>query len=204
MKATDQTQFNNIYWAHQNHDVQTLRSITDPGLRFNRAVELATKGNVIDTQIHAENLDPFTEMVDRVADGYTWVPNILQVPIPEAPGVNNAGGTPYDPNNPPPGSVRVSIEIGDAGKTSWGDYPPFDPAPPQAPPPGSSSLVGVLLGGRAIDGRPLWIALGIAGPDGTVYTDPLGRGTYIFHRIAWPFGYQMYFTRLSDPVQTVV
>ena len=39
--------------------------------------------------------------------GYTWVPSALQQPVTAAPGVTGPGITPYDPDHPPVGSIKV-------------------------------------------------------------------------------------------------
>jgi hypothetical protein len=49
------------------------------------------------------------------------------------PGLSFPGLPSYDPNNPPPGSIKVSIDAV--------DYPSFDPPPPP-PPPLPTNIVG--------------------------------------------------------------
>jgi hypothetical protein len=43
----------------------------------------------------------------RESYGYTWVPSALQQPVAAAPGITGGGITPYDPKNPPSGSIQV-------------------------------------------------------------------------------------------------
>jgi len=189
----DQATFNPIYWAAQHHEVQALQSLGETPERMTRAVELAVKGFLIDTQIHAEGLDPFGEMEDRIAYGYVepstgrgWVPNLLQGDIPQAPGLHDPGLPVYDPSNPPAGSILVSLDPK--------DFPPIDPIPPAPPPPGHTSLVGKALG-ATWNGRPMYIALGTPGPDGFQYTDPNGAGVFTFHRIQnLPGSFTRFFT----------
>jgi hypothetical protein len=51
-------------------------------------------------------------MTLRQNDGYTWVPSAMQPNIPIGPGIANVWNLPgYDPNNPPPGSIKVSTEF---------------------------------------------------------------------------------------------
>lgn len=188
--------FNQVYWAAQQHEVQALRALGEAPERRIRAQELAFKGFLIDAQIHAVGLDPYTEMVDRVEAGYVdqvtgrgWVPNMLQANVQEAPGILTPGLQPYDPKNPWPGSILVSLSLE--------DYPPIDPLPKPDPPPGLTSLVGKPMGYVwPGNGRPAYIAMGTPGPDGTQYPDPNGRGVFTFHRIGQlgSIVYSLFFT----------
>jgi len=72
------------------------------------AGQLAAEGYKIDAPIMAWGWDPSSTMALRQEFGYTWVPSGYQSPIQEAPGMQLPGLTPYDPNNPPAGSIAVS------------------------------------------------------------------------------------------------
>jgi hypothetical protein len=50
-------------------------------------------------------------MVQRQIDGYTWVPAGNQPSIPLGPGLTFPGLTAYDPDNPPPGSIKVTTDF---------------------------------------------------------------------------------------------
>lgn len=111
-----------IYWDNKPKPVRALRDLfpTDVGLA---AVQLADQGYTIDVPIMVYQYDPVTEMGMRQQAGYTWVPSAKQLPIPVAPGLTFPGAPTYDPNNPPAGSIKVSIDAD--------DYPSYDPpAPP--------------------------------------------------------------------------
>ena len=102
-----QQSFDEAYWAQQPAAVQALQSIDDPGQRTEMAQQLATQGYTIDVPIMAWGWDPSAVTSLRQSYGYTWVPSGFQNPIQSAPGINDPGITPYDPNNPPAGSIAV-------------------------------------------------------------------------------------------------
>jgi hypothetical protein len=163
----DNPAFDNAYWAHQPPEVQALRNIPDPS---SAALGLAAKGFTIDVPIMIWKWDAWKVMRLREQYGYTWVPSALQPPIQEPPGIVVPGLQPYDPNNPPPGSIKVSLNVA--------DYPAY-PTPP-APTP---DYVGPLNFGNvyfSIGNDPI--------PDGATVTD--SRGTFLKHRqvVQTPFG----------------
>ncbi len=163
--------FDQAYWAAQPPEVQALQSLASPQAA---ALSLATKGFTIDVPIMIWKWDPWKVMRLRVQYGYTWVPSALQPPIQEAPGVNEPGLQPYDPNNPPAGSIKVSLNLA--------DYPPYNPPAP-TPQPTTTNYVGSLDFGNiyfALPGDPT--------PDGVIVTD--SRGSFLKHRqvVQTPFG----------------
>ena len=95
------------YWAKQPAAVQQLREISNEPERYQLASELAAQGYSIDVPVMVWGWDAGITTQLRESDGYTWVPSALQQPVSEAPGVNTAGLTPYNPANPPPGSILV-------------------------------------------------------------------------------------------------
>ena len=99
--------FDDAYWANQPTAVQALRNVDDTAERTELASQLAGQGYTIDVPIMAWGWDPSVVTSLRQSYGYTWVPSALQNPIESAPGINNPGLTPYDPNNPPAGSIAV-------------------------------------------------------------------------------------------------
>jgi hypothetical protein len=106
--ATTQQSFDEQYWANQPTAIQQLQNISDPTERSMMAGQLAAEGYQIDAPIMAWGWDPSSTMALRQEFGYTWVPSGFQNPIQEAPGMQVPGLTPYDPNNPPAGSIAVS------------------------------------------------------------------------------------------------
>lgn len=165
--------FDKAYWASQPPEVQPLQGKPDAV----RAMDLAQKGFTIDVPIMVWNWDAWKVMRLREQYGYTWVPSALQPPIQEAPGIHLPGLTPYDPSNPPAGSIRVS--------TSIADYPPYvssgSGGTPPAPTP--ANYVGSLNFGDiyfALPGDPT--------PDGVTVTAP--NGIFRKHRTVTqtPFG----------------
>lgn len=100
-------QFDDRYWASQPPAVQALRNIDDQGQRSILAAQLAASGYKIDAPIMVWGWDPAKVTNLRQGMGYSWVPSAFQNPIAEAPGVDDHGSQPYDPTNPPSGSVAV-------------------------------------------------------------------------------------------------
>jgi len=104
---TDPVQtFDDAYWAKQPAAVQALRQIDDPTQRAFQAANLAASGYKIDVPIMIWGWDPSKVTDLRKSFGYTWVPSAMQAPVQEAPGIA-AFGQPYNPNNPPSGSIAV-------------------------------------------------------------------------------------------------
>jgi len=102
-----QESFDDAYWAAQPSAVQALRNIDDYDQRSQMASQLAAKGYNIDVPIMVYGWDPAKITAARESYGYTWVPSALQNPVAEAPGISTSGTKPYDPNNPPAGSIAV-------------------------------------------------------------------------------------------------
>jgi len=151
--------------------------------RQTRAVQLATKGFLIDTQIMIWGWDAYKVMKLRLAYGYTWVPSALQPPVQMAPGLTQPGSTltPYDPLHPPPGAIKVS--------TNPADFPPFDP--PAPPPAVTNDPVGGLNVGNIYYSVP-----GEAYSDGARVSD--ARGTFVKHVVIYPFGRTGYWELLPS------
>lgn len=176
-------QFNDLYWAAQPPEVRALRDMPrtspeDADARYTKAVELATKGFVIDTQIHAEGLEPWATMWLRLRYGYTWVPSILQVPnFDLAPGISGMPGDGYDPHNPMPGSIAVSLEAD--------DYPAYEQAPPVvvATPPAKP--------GPALTATIRSAVAGENSPSGTVWVDENGA-KWVKVAVRVPFGWHVW------------
>ncbi len=149
-----------------------------------RAAALAQKGFTIDVPIMVWGWDPYLVMQLRQQFGYTWVPSALQPNVAVAPGLPGFGNLPpYDPNHPPPGSIKVSLNIS--------DYPPFDPPMPVTPDPAANSdPVGLQTLGT------LYLSVrGEAYPDGAKFTD--SRGTFLKHVNINPFGRSSFWEKIS-------
>lgn len=99
--------FDESYWSEQPPAVQQLETMQDPLERSALAENLANEGYPVDVPIMVWGWDPGKVMQARAADGYTWVPSALQQPVSQAPGLGDPGLAPYDPNNPPSGSIMV-------------------------------------------------------------------------------------------------
>jgi hypothetical protein len=101
---------NDAYWAAQPPAVQQLRNVSDPGQRAAMAQDLSDQGYTIDRAIMVWGWDPMKTMAARQMYGYTWVPSYNQ-PSVSSPGMALPSQTPYDPGNPPPGSVAVNTDF---------------------------------------------------------------------------------------------
>lgn len=99
------------YWAMQPKEVQVLRTILDENERGEVGLQLAKQGFSIDPHIMIYGLDPYMTMKIRQDEGYTWIPALGQGGNMNRPGFNFPGMLPYDPFNPPPGSVKVTIDF---------------------------------------------------------------------------------------------
>ncbi len=99
------------YWATQPKEVQVLRTIDDPAERAEMGQKLANQGFIIDPNIMIHRWDPYMTMKIRQGEGYTWIPAVGQNGIPVSPGLDFPGLPSYEPNNPPPGSVRVTTDF---------------------------------------------------------------------------------------------
>jgi hypothetical protein len=105
------------YWAAQPPAVQQLRDIPDLPGRAAVAQQLADQGFTIDKAIMVWGWDPLKTMLTRQAYGYTWAPSWNQGNV-STPGLALQGQTPYDPNNPPDGSIAVNTDFAKGTKIS--------------------------------------------------------------------------------------
>ena len=99
--------FDDAYWASQPPAVQALRNMEDQTQRSILAGQLSAAGYKIDAPIMVWGWDPAKVTTLRQGLGYSWVPAGFQSPVAEAPGVDDHGSQPYDPSNPPRGSIMV-------------------------------------------------------------------------------------------------
>jgi hypothetical protein len=188
--------FDTAYWNSQPSAVASLQTIPGEGQRETAAQALAQQGQIIDVPIMVWGWDPWKVMLLRQAFGYTWVPSMLQPNVTAAPGgMPPFGEAPYDPNNPPAGSIKVSTNIA--------DYPPSaPPSPPPAPPATLPSDAFTTTGGyiAAIgptSGGGIYVVLaGDNVPDGEIVTAPDGH-QYMRHQGALPFGTFNWYTIIS-------
>jgi len=122
----DQQTYDNGYEAALPVQLKALMALPTVAQRAAQAVTLANQGFIIWGEVMVFGWDPFVAAQLRSSQGYTWVPSFLQPPLESVPGVPPlAGFQPYDPNNPPAGSVLI--------------YWPNPPAPVIVVPPPSSN-----------------------------------------------------------------
>ncbi len=192
MNATNETDFNKAYWLSKPKEVRALEVNTTPDqdARMSRGIELAIKGFQIDVPIMLWGWSPFKVMKLRIDYGYTWTPNALQPPVQLAPGLSGSGLNlvPYDPNNPPGGAIKVSLDLA--------DYPAFDPPVPATPLPTVSAIsgdpVGVWMGYQNLYYSVPGVDTRI---DGDTFTDP--RGSFRKHITVTPFGRSPYWEKIA-------
>ena len=96
-----------LYWNKQPAAVQQLREIDDYEQRQALGSKLASQGFQIDVPVMVWGWDAGKTTQLRKDFGYTWVPSALQQSVSAAPGLSGPGMTPYDPANPPAGSMQV-------------------------------------------------------------------------------------------------
>ena len=192
---TTQTQFDQAYLAAQPPEVQALMHMpadsTDAiQARVARGAVLAAQGYTIDAPIMVYGWDPYLAMTQRLAAGMAWVPSALQPGLGQPGGYAMPGLVPfpgqqsYDPNNPPPGSIKVSTNIA--------DYPPFDPPAPPAPAPAVNTDP---VGAQSVGNLYLSTATGNTYADGATYTE--ARGTFLKHITITPFGRTNYWEKIA-------
>ena len=171
---------NDIYWAAQPPALQALRSESDEVSKAKLAESLAKDGYKIDVPIMVWGWDALKAMKLRADFGYTWVPSALQPNIQIAPGLVMYGMIPYDPDNPPPGSIKVSLKAE--------DYPAFV-KPAEKPQQITESPVGP----QSI-GSLYLTTVGDKYPAGSVVNEP--RGKFIKRISLTPFGSQAFWEKL--------
>jgi hypothetical protein len=120
--------FNATYWASKAPEILKLRDAVrvhpEDAYAISRAFaeSLAARGKLsapylVDVPIMTWGWDPLLTMQLRMQYGYMWVPSALTPPVEVAPGIVVPGMPSYDPNNPPPLSIKVSVDPA--------DYPEF-------------------------------------------------------------------------------
>lgn len=123
-----------LYWKSLPLAVQRLNPRTNPEMRDESArvalaQQLAESGYLIDVPIMVWGWHAYWTMLIRMEQGFTWVPSANMPNIPVGPGLNFPGLPAYDPNNPPPGSIRVTLD--------WAEPKPDPPPLPE------TALVGI-------------------------------------------------------------
>jgi len=177
-------EFNSAYWAATSPSVRALKDMENQQERALKAFEQATRGFVVDVPIMVWGWSPYLVMKMRQDYGYTWVPSALQSPVSMAPGLCVPGAVPYDPANPPAGSVKVSLDIA--------DYPPFDPpAPPQPVEPKMDPVLAEIIIGMPMYHVTAWYQ----GEDGARFSGP--RGSFVLHSVTNPFGRSRYWEKVG-------
>ena len=177
-----QTAFDQAYWASQPPEIRALPGIASQDDRVASAVHLAARGFTVDVPIMVWSWDAYLVMKLRADQGYTWVPSALQPSITIAPGLGAPGAVPYDPANPPAGSIKVSLNPS--------DYPPY-PAPAPAPATATSNDP---VGAQSI-GNIYLTTPGDTFAAGAQVTD--SRGTFQKVVTITPFGRSSYWEKIS-------
>jgi hypothetical protein len=160
------------------------------------ALGLVQQGYVVDYQIHVQGGDPYGTMLDRQKWGYTWWPSLGEMAnFTVAPGLSEPDETPYNPNNPPSGSIKVSVNLA--------DYPPYPvPAAPTTGTAAASPIGALLVAATATTPAVYDAVAGLCGSyiDGEVVS--IGGTPYTFSRKSL-FGKELwYLTPNATPTAT--
>ncbi len=170
---------NDVYWESHPPEVRKLKDCPELKACEKQAEDLAKAGFKIDVPIMVFHWDAAKVMQMRKAYGFTWVPSALMPNIEIAPGLISHGLSPYDPDSPPTGSIKVSVDAK--------DYPKYDRPVPVATTPAS------IVGKHSIGNLYLTVS-GDASPSGTVFADE--RGKFIKRVQAGPFGAWSYWEKI--------
>jgi len=169
-----------IYWLSKPPQVSALKPLPDNSPeRISLAEDLARSGFKVDVPIMVWGWDAYKVMKLRGDLGYTWVPSALMPNITIAPGLMMAGTTPYDPNSPPSGSIKVSVDAK--------DYPAFE-RPVEVKTPESQ------VGPQSIGNLYLTVA-GDTSPADSVVVE--ARGKFVKRVKASPFGSWAYWEKIQ-------
>ena len=131
-----------IYHDHWPKPVRDMMDLADDAQRYVQAKLLAEKGYQIDAECMIYKMEPAIIMGIRMNQDFTWIPHDpwgSQSYLPTMPGADLPGLPPYDPKNPPPGSIRVSYDAA--------DYPLAPDLVKAPPPPMPTTVIGVSMGG---------------------------------------------------------
>lgn len=185
------------YWNAQSAAVRVLRTNPDPVL----ARKLAAQGNKILPGLSSGGgQDAMLLICNWLQQGWSWVPVLFQELPQLPPGVVDPGYIPYDPKNPPPGSLVLDyVEIATSGKGKYLACQkefwalPKPPAPVPNPHPLISAVGGFECMSDQITGP------GFAPPvevhmlashvtshlttEGEKYTDPTNGRQYQYHML---------------------
>lgn len=116
--------FNTTYWASKSPEINAMFAAVQANpvnwnqICFAVASSLAAQGrttavDLVDIPIMGWLWDPLNTMQLRLNYGYAWVPSALTPPVEIAPGIVVAGQPSYNPNDPPPLSIKVSVTLTD-------------------------------------------------------------------------------------------
>jgi hypothetical protein len=178
--------------------VQALYDAAQAGNgNLQQAMALAKAGCTIDMAIMVWGWDPVMTEFLRFQAGWKWVPAANQPNPPLPPFLTFPGMTPYDPNNPPPGSIKVSV--------SAADFPPATPPVIIPTQPVQVNLVGPQVQGMV---PPTYFAgpgaminsMTPAVTDGNQYTQ--NGVNYIAHVVEEMMGISVTFTLATPPPAT--
>lgn len=174
-QPSTQVVFDNAYWAAQPPAVASCQSACTQS----QAQALVVQGYKVDVPIDVWGWDPYLVMSLRQQYGYTWVPAAGQPPVTIAPGLTMPGVAPYDPNNPPAGSIKVSLNLA--------DYPPF-----QAPPAPANTVTATVFVGSQNYGCVYYALAGDPASNGAQVV--VGDKTFTKVKLSTPFGFASYYT----------
>lgn len=103
----DEVKFNQAWLQAQPKVVRTL--LMSPNA--NTAVGLTKQGYKVDGNVFIQGQSPYRRNKIAIMFGYTWVPSYGQPTLENAPGLHEDGQPDYDPDNPPAGSIKISLDF---------------------------------------------------------------------------------------------
>lgn len=102
-----QASFDQAWLAAQPKAVRAF--IANPARTIAEATALAEAGYIIDMVTMYWGWDSYQQTVNRLANGYGWVPSLLQPPVTLSPGLNLQGYQTYEPSIVPAGAIVVTL-----------------------------------------------------------------------------------------------
>lgn len=103
----DEVLYNQTWLAAQPKVVRALLLNPNPMV----GAELTKQGYRVDGLVFFQGQSPYRRNKINLGFGYVWVPSYGQPTIESAPGEMNDGQLLYDPDNPPRGSILLTLDM---------------------------------------------------------------------------------------------
>ena len=177
MKAATEAQFDPVYWASKSPEILAMVAQIKAAKTTQSRTAIAEQT----AQLLAEaGRTGQADLVDNAIMVWGWGPFYTMLLREQ-----------YGDATVPDGTNTQQIKV----STDLADYPAYGGAPTPVPVPAPASLVGNGSGGFFIALQP---QAGQTLKDGESYTDPSGRGAFIYHSVLTPFGSETWFTAVKS------